>query len=92
MAKNIKLPKTPSSEPETISIDQIVESVALNRHCEISTAYYLLHKKWLNDLSREEARARRNNCLPSCFDSCDGSNETPSNKIGSLIPVNENNY
>lgn len=51
MAQKYKIPsKSKSSEAECISIEQTLSSLANNKHNDLTTTYYLLHKKWLNTL------------------------------------------
>jgi hypothetical protein len=51
MVEKYKIPLNPvknsGGETEQFSIDNILKSLAFNKHNDSTTTYYLLHKKWM---------------------------------------------
>jgi hypothetical protein len=61
MVLNYKIPakeKKPNEKTSTaeqpFTIEMIVHSLANNKHNDHTTTYYLLHKKWLTEMSEED--------------------------------------
>jgi hypothetical protein len=56
MIEKYKIPVNPiknsGGETEQFSIDNVLKSLALNKHNDSTTTYYLLHKKWMNHQAR----------------------------------------
>mmetsp|Transcript_20841 Transcript_20841/g.32153 ORF Transcript_20841/g.32153 Transcript_20841/m.32153 type:complete len:105 (+) Transcript_20841:1040-1354(+) len=102
MVEKYKIPVDPlkatdsDSKFEQFNIDVILKNLALNKHNDFTTTYYLLHKKWLNDLysaSRKKAKFDQAAENPLLFDSAEDlvkSHEVvnPENSLITLTPQN----
>ena len=59
MVQNYKIPvkqKSGDKTSEPFSIDHILYSLAHNKHNDSTTTYYLLHKKWLQNMDRPASK------------------------------------
>lgn len=53
MVQKYKIPnKQDKNSGETIQIESALCDLANNKHNDVTTIYYLLHKKWLNNIGR----------------------------------------
>jgi len=57
MVQKYKLPsksKIPGANDEPFTIEYTLQSLANNKHNDHTTTYYLLHKKWIQDLNKKD--------------------------------------
>ena len=56
MVQKYKIPKTNSKPEEAISIEQALNALAHNKHNDLTTIYYLLHRKWMASINNKKEK------------------------------------